>query len=872
MKVLTFLYLSFSFLLLTGCNIQITSDEKDANTAPLVSNFVFYLPVGFEPDVVSRLTATDSEGDAFSFSIQGDNDYFQVTFDGVLSVNQGVTLDFASGDSYVFSIIVTDSRGAMAIAQVEIRKQQGDGEPTPDPSPDPEPSPDPDPSPEPEAELSAVVRSSIKPLILPLEHVTLERSNGLVLHVNPVLSNGDALNGVVHWSKRFGPDDLAVNPSTGAIRWDIADDLPSESFHIGLKVCGASLCDNTSFIVHLGVTSVMYVGVNETHQTIAQGLAALPAGGTLVIRDGVYEGNANYMGLTLGGALQHPPSGTASGYTTVMAEHIGQVTLTNGASVKLRASPSGSWSPVLYVAIKGLFVDGGQLATEGYGSSRSDNENRHHHIKFIHNGATGADTQSPFSAFRSDDILFEGNYAFGQGRYKLTSYQAENIVYRRNVARYDVGTHANEPKGTYSAYTTNGFVMHNNIAVDGDQERFTSSGELAGEFTTPTTSGNSRGKIERNIQLNSEYLLGNMDEQISNGSGGDSDVEVKDHVSWDIRPYSRYIMSWGSAWFDHMTMGNVTPRETANTLFNGYHQNTRGVTNSLIHNFQNGDLFYGFNAEAEHTVIDRTVARYGVNTVNISSTPGVRDTAPSSAPSTFANITEHAPLKTPDNTQGGLRYLTKMEPQSNFSAAANDGTDLGAKVMTFKGKSGTLYGETDFDSETQIPMWPFPLQDIIHQKFSQYQYEGPTYTGYGSYWSRTEGETATLNGNRGFAVSGETLTHYIWGYLGSHVPPMELSAVSLADSNAMRLQWNRTAATTAGTITGYNIYAYNAVTGDKGVLLGSTQANELAVDVPLAVLSDHQVSAVVVTAISDSIDSSGASESGFAYPLDVTAF
>jgi len=99
-----------------------------------------------------------------------------------------------------------------------------------------------------------------------------------------------------------------------------------------------------------------------------------------------------------------------------------------------------------------------------------------------------------------------------------------------------------------------------------------------------------------------------------------------------------------------------------------------------------------------------------------------------------------------------------------------------------------------------------------------------------------------------------------------------LSAVSLADSNAIRLQWNRSAATTAGTITGYNIYAYNTVTGDKGVLLGSTQANELAVDVPLAVLSDHQVSAVVVTAISDSIDSSGASESGFAYPLDVTDF
>jgi len=87
---------------------------------------------------------------------------------------------------------------------------------------------------------------------------------------------------------------------------------------------------------------------------------------------------------------------------------------------------------------------------------------------------------NPFSAHRSDYVLFEGNYAFGLGRYKLTSFEAENIVYRRNVARYDVGSYSGEPKGTYAAYATNQFVMNNNIAVDGDQQRFTSSGEPAG--------------------------------------------------------------------------------------------------------------------------------------------------------------------------------------------------------------------------------------------------------------------------------------------------------------------------------------------------------------------------------------------------------
>ena len=87
--------------------------------------------------------------------------------------------------------------------------------------------------------------------------------------------------------------------------------------------------------------------------------------------------------------------------------------------------------------------------------------------------------------------------------------------------------------------------MGNNLAIDSDNPDFVVQGELAGEFATPTTSDNTTGRFQRNIQLNSAFLFGNMDDQIS-GGGGDSDI-----VSWDVRPASRYVLTWGSAWFDH---------------------------------------------------------------------------------------------------------------------------------------------------------------------------------------------------------------------------------------------------------------------------------------------------------------------------------
>lgn len=620
-------------------------------------------------------------------------------------------------------------------------------------------------------ELAFDRRSTVSPEVEPIPEQFFDHKSGEGLLYSPTISNFDNLNGLIHWVKDYGPDDVTVHPETGVVQWLPNAAMPSESFHIGLKVSAKSTTTYLSMIVHAGVTKVLYVGPGQEYTNIKAGLKAMESGETLVVLDGDYEGQSNYVGLSDAGAVQHPPNGTATAFTTIMAKHPSKAVFKNGAYVRL----NGKW-PVSYVAFKGFFVEDGQMAAVGYGENKEESDERHHHLKFIRNGVQG-DTRPPFNAFRSDDILFENNYAYGGGRYKFASYQAENIVWRRNVARYDRGPVHDEPKGTYSVYTTMNGYISNNLAIDGDNPDFVVTGELAGEFTTPTTSGPTRAQFHRNIQLNSAFLFGNLDDQ-----AGDSDVELKDIISWDVKPASRYVMTWGSAWFDHMTMGEIEPRGFADQFFNGYHNNTRGITNSILHNFSNGDMFYSLRKEVEHETVGRLVERYGVDTVNISNFTGDLEVYNTD----IANVSELDPVQSAGNPEGSLRYLLRAEAETNMTAKGLDGGDLGANVMTLLGRSGTMHGEPGFDEETNIPMWPFPMEEIIKQKFSEYEYTGSTYSGH--YTNREVTGEGTLLGARGFAVEGQSLTNYIWGYLGAVVPPFNVTATKVA--NTLVLQWD----------------------------------------------------------------------------------
>jgi hypothetical protein len=660
---------------------------------------------------------------------------------------------------------------------------------------------------------SSVSSSVILPEIQDIPDQYVENSNSnsnLNLIITPFISNTTMIDGTVNWTKNFGPDGVLVHPETGHVTWDIDSNMPTESFHIGLKASSQNESVYAGFIVHVGLAKdkVITVGSNGDYQNLKMAMINLASGGTIVILDGIYTGENNYIGRVENGSLQHPPSGSRTAYTTIMAEHPGRAILEDGAYVRFQALAGND--PVSYIAIKGLFVKGGQLAAIGY----EDSTLRHHHLKFIRNGAQGGSRNlDPFSAYRVDDILFENNYAFGGGRYKFASYQSSNIVWRRNVARYDRGPVPDEPKGTYSVYSTMDAFLSNNIAVDGDKPDFLDLGEIAGEFATPTTAGPTRARFQRNIQLNSAMMFTNL-----SNVNGDSDVELSHMVSWDVRPDKSYVKSFASGWLDHITMGDINSRNHADQFFNGWDNYFRGITNSILHNFQNGNMFYSLKKQESHETVDgRIVERYGADTLNITNFNGQLEVYDSD----IDNITHIDPLQSESNPEGGLRYITRVERGTSLSALDQNDNSLGATVLTFVGESGTLFGEPGYDQETYIPMWPFPMENIIKEKMKAYSYTGDTYTG--TEQNRVVSGTGTINGARGFAVEGQTLTNYIWGYLGDAVPPFNVTAT--ADNNSIIVQWQASPSISQSKITGYKVYDYNIESGERTLLaeLSNTQ-------------------------------------------------
>ena len=691
---------------------------------------------------------------------------------------------------------------------------------------------------------NVIPRSIVLPII---EDIPDQYVNDFKLSITPLISNNLEVNHTLHWTKNYGPDGVQVHPKTGLVTWNIDSNMPSESFHVGLTANVQDESVQVSFIVHVGLSQyqVITVGSEGDYQTIKEGMANLTSGGTLVLLDGTYTGEDNHIGRVNSGNLQQPPSGNLGAYTTVMAKHPGRVTLMEGASVVLKVVPG--FQPTSYVAFKGLFVIEGQLGAHGW---EADTALRHHHIKFIRNGALGGSTKvEPFNTAFSDYILFENNYAFGGGRYKFTSYLATNIVWRRNVARYDHGPVYNEPKGTYSVYSSMDAFLSNNIAVDGDQPEFIDQGEIAGEFATPTTAGPTRARFQRNIQLNSSMMFTNL-----SNINGDSDVELSHMVSWDVRPDNSYVKSFASGWLDHITMGDIVSRNHASSFFNGWSNYFRGVTNSILHNFQNGDMFFSLQKEVGHeTVEGRIVERFGADTLNITNFDGVLEVIDSD----IENISNINPIQSEANPAGSLRYITRVERDTSLSNLDQNGEALGATVMTFVGKSGTFFGEQGYDQETHIPMWPFPMENIVQEKMAAYRYTGNTYTG--TEHNRIVNGTGSINGERGFAVEGQTLTNYIWGYLGHVVPPFNVTATT--DNNSVTIQWQANTSLSQEKVTGYNVYDYDPASGQKD-LLAQLPHNQFVTNI--SDLTSNTQYTFAVTSLQ------GSKESAIGYPVSIS--
>ena len=109
------------------------------------------------------------------------------------------------------------------------------------------------------------------------------------------------------------------------------------------------------------------------------------------------------------------------------------------------------------------------------------------------------------------------------------------------------------------------------------------------------------------------------------------------------------------------------------------------------------------------------------------------------------------------NLTAGLMYLPRIEMGSLLATAGSSGGQVGAEVVMMWGTTGTLWGDPGYDTITTDPLWPFPSEAVIDTDMASYS--GPGAPGARGFTTGTSKDGTP-----------QTLTKYIWEYLGNQIP------------------------------------------------------------------------------------------------------
>ena len=669
------------------------------------------------------------------------------------------------------------------------------------------------------------IYDGVAPIIAPIANTTATQGTTYI-STTPQLTTGLK----VRWSKEFGPDDATINSATGVMTWVVPSTLPSESFHFGIRATNNNgQTTYITWVVKVGSGNFVYVNGTTGSDTTGTGSLALPyktiskgntsaaSGDTIIVQDGTYTGASN-MSMGVGTQGSEPPNGTSSAWTTFMSEHPGGALIDGQntynpinwhGSYPARVDQSGMGTRATqYIALKGF------LFAHGHNSDASSNGsvifmNYVDHIKIVDCGAYDQlvnDSGSIINVARSGYILIEGSYAYGNGRECITEYLCDNVVTRRNVCRLDRANYADPFGGIVNygnAYATN----QNNIIIDIDQWGHYGYKNAAGSVDDSIGGLRGNGTAINSVQVFSHntialnaYNAFLVNVQQDEGGGTGSDPTIMDNIiGWDLKAIPGYtqpaggdtasysmITTPGNTQLNQMTFGkwSAPVSHTAFSSFiNGTGLNNTVLSNSIIDGvsefggLNNGGLF------EYATSTNNSIANTG--TINYASTANVTGTIVSDP---VAN--------------GCLKYLPRLEKTCASLLTPSTGTRIGANVTNMRGKSGTLWGDTDYDSDIGYPMWPFPHEDLIKTKMQAYSYSDSEsvnpWVNAGNIPSGVH-TTGVISGDRGFASSSSrqtnglpvTLTSYIWEYLGNPMPTSIYNPVipALADmSNGAIMQ------------------------------------------------------------------------------------
>ncbi len=134
---------------------------------------------------------------------------------------------------------------------------------------------------------------------------------------------------------------------------------------------------------------------------------------------------------------------------------------------------------------------------------------------------------------------------------------------------------------------------------------------------------------------------------------------------------------------------------------------------------------------------------------------------------------------------------------------------LPLKQLYFQGRYDTFHGDDGYDAPTTARRWPIPGEDVIASHMRSYR--NPTALKVG-------GGTVDINGDRGAAAAGESMSEYFWAYINDKVPPL---VVRVKDKGAVhRVAWEHLSGSRRSAVTGWKVIC---------VSTGNSQLAELGV-------------------------------------------
>ena len=467
---------------------------------------------------------------------------------------------------------------------------------------------------------------------------------------------------------------------------------------------------------------------------LATGLGKLAGGDTLILGDGTYSTQ-----------IKSPAGGSAGAYTVIKAENDGSaiVQSTSTASRPLELGTS-------YVQIEGI-----KFVANISGSTNTDAANITGSYNKIFRSAFVV-TPNSDTTNNTSDVIIQGSYnlledcwAWGGGRYKFLLYGGNDVNGgKNNILRRCVGRHDRDAStlgnGVFVNYQGASNLFQNCIVVDSDQSSY--YGYWHGPFFFEKGQKGSDVWIKDSIALHYSTLAvhdtSSMDYQGSMFTHGY--IHISNTVAWDGGGGFETYYDYGGRLLsvDHSTFGSSNGSGGGDwsgwAFYGGGAQNSQAVaTNNILYSWAGGALGNVGGANDYNSF-------YANGTNRANSTTGAHD------------ITSINPLA------NSLKYLPRIETGSSLKGAGSGGSDVGATILYKRGTSGTLYGQSGYDTLTTEPLWPFPNEARIKADMSSYPSSWPS----GNLPNPVRGFTSGTSKDG----SPQTLTKYIWEYLGNQIP------------------------------------------------------------------------------------------------------